>query len=65
MARNPNDIGTVQLTVSTTPPVKGYLEQLVSTGLYGKNSAEAAERLVARALEDLINRGALKREFKR
>jgi hypothetical protein len=49
----------VQITISTTPPVKKHLERLVVTGLYGKNAAEAAERLVARELEQLIKDGAL------
>jgi hypothetical protein len=38
------------------------LEDLVSSGLFGKNTAEAAERLVARGIETLIREGTLKRE---
>ena len=49
MARKPNPVKSVQITVSTTPLVHGYLSALVDTGLYGKNPAEAAERLVALA----------------
>lgn len=60
MARTANHISTIQITISTTPPVKKHLEKLVTTGLYGKNVAEAAERLVTRELEDLIKGGTLR-----
>jgi hypothetical protein len=61
MARRPNNIKTVTVTISTTPPVEAYLLKLVSSGLYGKNPADAAERLVARGIEALIRQGHLKR----
>jgi len=61
MPRHPNKIRTITVTISTTPAVHGYLEKLVSTGLFGKNRAEAAERLVARGVEALIREGILKR----
>src|SRR5260370_1163987 len=51
MARKPNPVKSVQITVSTTPLVHGYLSALVDTGLYGKNPAEAAERLIAKGVE--------------
>jgi hypothetical protein len=54
MPRNPNHISTVQITISTTPPLKKHLERLVTTGLYGKSAAEAAERLVAMGIERLL-----------
>jgi hypothetical protein len=54
MAKAQNLVTTEQITISTTPQIVLYLEQLVSTGLYGKNHAEAAERLVARAVENLL-----------
>jgi len=59
MARSSNNIPTVQITLSTTPHVKNLLEAIVKSGLYGKNAAEAAERLVARQLEHLIKEGSL------
>jgi hypothetical protein len=34
---------------------------LVSTGLFGKNAAEAAERLIARSVEQLTRDGTLPR----
>jgi len=61
MARGRNRIETVMIHISTTPPVGNYLEELVSSGLYGKNTAEAAERLVARGIENLVREGALRR----
>ena len=62
MPRDRNRVGTVQIRVSTTPQVGALLEQLVETGLYGKNRAEAVERLVARSLEALIGDGLLQRD---
>lgn len=59
MAKPPNSIGTVQITISTTQPVQEHLEKLVLTGFYGKNPAEAAERLLANALRDLVKDGTL------
>ena len=61
MARHPNDLKTVTVTISTTPAVMAFLAQLVATGLYGKNPAEAAERLVSRGLEHLVREGILDR----
>ena len=52
-------VKTVTITVSTTPPVYAYLESLVATGLFGKNPAEAAERLIARGLELHLDAGTL------
>jgi hypothetical protein len=59
MARKPNNVATVTITISTTERVQQYLEELVSGGLFGKNPAEAAERLVARGLETLLREGTL------
>jgi hypothetical protein len=60
--RKPNLTETVSLTIATTPGVVRYLQQLVETHLYGKSHAEAAERLIARAIESLIQEGTLRRE---
>ena len=59
MGKAANTIETIQITVSTTRPVQALLERLVLTGFYGKNPAEAAERLLARSLEALRKEGAL------
>ena len=60
MAREPNLISTRQLTVSTTEQVAPYLADLAKTGVWGKNAAEAAERLIADQIRRLINEGVLK-----
>jgi hypothetical protein len=61
MARKPNPVKSVQITVSTTPLVHGYLSALVGTGLYGKNAAETAERLIARGVEVALAGGIIQR----
>jgi hypothetical protein len=61
MPKRPNTIRTVQITISTTTAVQGYLEQLVATGLYGKNPAEVAERIIARTIEIMLEDGTLRR----
>ena len=59
--RRPNAITTVLLKISTTERVKEYLETLVEGGLFGKNAAEAAERLITRSIEELLKEGLLAR----
>ena len=59
MPRLPNKVKTVTITVSTTPMVHSHLEALVATGLFGKNAAEAAERLIARGIQDHLADGTL------
>jgi hypothetical protein len=59
MARRPNDLETVPITLSTTPQVVGYLRQLLKTGLYGKNTTEAAERVLTRTLQEMLARKEL------
>ena len=61
MPRLPNKVQTVTITVSTTQTVRQYLEALAATGLYGKNPAEAAERLISDEIKDLLATGRLKR----
>lgn len=61
MGKPKNPIRSHKLTVTTTLVVRRYLEKLVLSGLFGKNAPEAAERLLARALEDLVDNGKLDR----
>src|SRR5438552_16456538 len=61
MARKPNSVKSVQITVSTTPPGQGYLSALVDTGFYRKNPAEAAERLIAKGVEVALAGGIIPR----
>lgn len=58
--RNRNQLETEQITLSTTPIVVAYLQELVLTGLYGKNHTEAAERVLAATLESMVRAGHLK-----
>lgn len=62
MARQPNELPTQELRVSTTPQVITLLRSLVATGFYGKNPAEAAERILAEKLRQLKAEGAAKPE---
>lgn len=59
MPKPPNSIETVHITLSTTAPVQEHLERLVLTGFYGKNPAEAAERLLAEAIKNLAENRSL------
>jgi hypothetical protein len=61
MPRARNHLPTVTITISTTPQVQRHLVDLLATGLYGKNVAEAAERLIAQSVERKAVEGALPR----
>ena len=61
MARTPNKIETVILTIRTTPRVVEYLDDLVGEQLYGKSRSEAAEQLVRAGIDSLIDKGTLER----
>jgi len=65
MARGKNQLATAVLPLSTTPIVVEYLQDLVKTGLYGKNHTEAGERLLASTLEGMVRDGRLKARPKR
>ena len=59
MTKPNNLLETDKLTLSTNPIIVKRLERLVHTGFYGKNAAEAAERLVAQTLEGMDRDGRL------
>lgn len=61
MARQKNSVETAQITISTTPMIRDYLEQLTAGGLYGKSPAEAAERLISERIKQLIKEEELNR----
>jgi Arc/MetJ-type ribon-helix-helix transcriptional regulator len=61
MAKPKNLIPTATITVSTTEQVEKYLEVLVHTGEFGKNTAEAAERVLVLGLQNLMGAGRLER----
>jgi hypothetical protein len=60
MAHPQNQLKTVPLRISTTRAVVEYLKELVATGLYGRHHTDAAERLIARGIEGLLQQGVLK-----
>lgn len=60
MAKPRNDVGSIAITISTTQQVRQALQGLVKTGFYGKNPAEAAERLLASVLEGYVRDGRLR-----
>ena len=57
MARPKNTLKTVQITISTTEQVKELLESLTETGIYGKNAADTAQRLMLERIRDLQKDG--------
>ena len=59
MAKLSNPIPTEQFTISTTPQVGAYLDQLLETGFYGKNRADAAEKLITSTLKQMLRDGEL------
>jgi hypothetical protein len=56
-----NLVPTATITVSTTEPVEEYLADLVHTGFFGKNTAEAAEKVLVLGLDYLIEQKKLSR----
>ena len=60
MPKTRNDLESVTLTITTTPQVRRALQSLVSTGFYGKNPAEAAERLLAQVLDQQLREGRIR-----
>ncbi len=60
MPKPRNKVSTKTVTISTTPKVWTYLAQLVTKGIYGKTEAEVAERLIAKGIDELIDKGRLR-----
>ena len=61
MAKPRNPVESEKIIITTTPQVRLYLAALVAGGLYGKNTNEAAERLLAGAIQDRLRDGTLTR----
>ena len=53
MSRTPNALPSVTLRISITPQIETRLDRLIETGFFGKNRAEAAERLISERLREL------------
>lgn len=60
MPRKPNTHKTERITINVTPQMKYYLECLMARGLYGKTTTEVANNMVARGIENTIERGHMK-----
>jgi hypothetical protein len=57
VGRPKNSTETVTITISTTPIVRALLETLLEDGTYGKNVAEAVDRLLGEKLRELRKGG--------
>jgi hypothetical protein len=62
MPRSPNAQPTVKVTISTSPVLSNDLNMVVATGYFGNTRSEAAERLLAEAIRNLIREGTLIRK---
>jgi hypothetical protein len=62
MTRPRNPLAGTQERFTANRVIRGYLEDLVQTGLYGRSPGEAAERLVSQGIERLIEQGVLIRK---
>lgn len=58
MAREQDPLRTVTVRVEMPHKMEHFLWQLVQTGLFGRTSAEAAERLIAEGLERRLGKDA-------
>jgi len=61
VARPHNTQESVEIRISTTDAIREYLQQLVDTGLWGKNVTEAAERILSTRLRELLRDNELQR----
>lgn len=62
MPRQPNAQPTVKITITTSPIVQKDLDKVVSTGYFGSTRSEAAERLLAEAIRNLVKEGTVVRK---
>lgn len=61
MARPSNNFESHSLTIAITPQIKVYLEDLTLKGTFGSSAAEAARMILSKAIDDMVNSGALER----
>jgi hypothetical protein len=60
MAKTPNETESAPLRLTLSKQSVRLLEQLAARGIYGRNSAEVAARMVDRALEAYVDQPKLK-----
>jgi hypothetical protein len=61
MARRPNALPSIKVTVTASPKLALYLTDLVSEEGYGANPSEVAKSLIWRAIEQLIESRVIER----
>ncbi len=61
MARPSNNFESLSLTIAITPQIKVYLEDLTLKGTFGSSASEAARMILSKAIDDMVNNGALDR----
>lgn len=54
MARPSNTVETLSMTITVTPQMKQYLEDLVVKGLYGSSPAEIVRNMVQKCVRQHI-----------
>lgn len=59
MARPKNRQPSVKITITATPKLARYLEDLIEVEGYGASRGEVARNLVWRLIEDLISKGII------
>lgn len=52
----PHKLPTRPVKASSNPVIVAYLNDLVLTGRYGKTPTEVAERLIAKAIDELVEK---------
>ena len=62
MARSKNPHKAVKITITGTPKLSSYLDELVCEEGYGNSPSEVARSLVWRGIEELIKNGVLDRK---
>lgn len=60
MARPANTVESVSMTITVTPQIKAYLEDLVFKGTYGQSPAEVVRTVLGERIREYIKDGALK-----
>jgi hypothetical protein len=60
--RPKNAFKSTTITISASPQVKKYLEQLIYNGLYGQSASEVAKSLVEERLKELLSEGKFLKE---
>jgi hypothetical protein len=61
MPRPKNPVESIKITVTASPRLRDYLNDLVAQEGYGATPSEVAKNLVWRGIEDLIYKGVLSR----